>query len=115
MKIRDPLDISADSFNAAERAESEAASKDTEESDILWLMSTERGRRLVNGIIARSSLHHSGFSTVAMSMAYQAGRKEEGLRWLSDTHRLCPELYLKMIQEDTHDRSNRDASSHDTQ
>lgn len=70
------------------------------EDDLKWLMSSERGRRVmrrileVTGQLSSSYVDHNSHGT-----AYNEGRRMVGLGLLSDIRRLCPEQELAMYQE----------------
>lgn len=97
----DPSDIHQqetareDAIAVAERkAKQEAA-------DFLWLMADPRGRRIVWRQIGASRVFHSSFDPDAMNMAFNEGRRAEGLRLLGQVHTLCPDLYPTMMKENS--------------
>lgn len=101
----DPIDI-----QGQERAQADAElrvklSKDTEEGDFKWLMSSKRGRRIVWRQLDRAGVFRLSFNTNSMAMAFAEGGRNEGLRTLMQIHTLCPELYATMVKE-AHDNRN---------
>lgn len=101
---RDPYD---DRVREREKAEAEIAARltrETEESDIRWLMSSKRGRRIVWRQLDRAGVFRLSFNTNAMQMAFAEGNRNEGLRLLSQVHALCPELYPQMVKEQMSDK-----------
>lgn len=103
MQPYDPTDI-----GGLERAQKEAKAReqtrtDTEVSDLKWLMNGgPRGRRHIWGLLAQSGVFRSSFNTNAMTMAFQEGQRNIGLRLLSMIHEHCPESYTVMVEENTH-------------
>lgn len=95
----DPTDIHQQEA-AREEADLRAAlDADKEAKDFIWLMNDERGRRIVWRQLAASRVFHSSFDPAAMNMAFNEGRRAEGLRLLGQVHALCPDLYPTMMKE----------------
>jgi hypothetical protein len=99
MTEHDPLDVHQQDA-AREESEARAAlGKQQEAADFIWLMNDPRGRRIVWRQLAASRVFHSSFDPAAMSMAFNEGRRAEGLRLLAQVHALCPDLYPTMMKE----------------
>lgn len=97
----DPLDTTS---QARAKADTEARSKlvqQQETDDVKWLMSTKRGRRIVWRQLERAGVFQLSFNPTAMVMAFNEGRRSEGLRTLAQIHEFCPEQYTNMTQEQT--------------
>lgn len=112
MSNYDPTDIN-DLERVQEQSERSAKqSKDTEESDIKWLMSSKRGRRIIWRLLERAGIFRLSFNTNAMQMAFNEGSRNEGLRMVGLIHTLCPELYATLVKENANgnddDRSRND-------
>lgn len=73
--------------------------RETEESDLKWLMGRKQGRRIVWRQLERAGVFKLSFNTNAMQMAFAEGNRNEGLRTLELIHRLTPELYPVMVKE----------------
>jgi hypothetical protein len=71
----------------------------TEADDIKWLMNNKRGRRIARRLLDHAGVFNLSFNTTAMTMAFNEGRKNEGLRLLALVHEFCPEQYTLMMQE----------------
>ncbi len=72
MKHRDPYD------------QQEPEAPDTEARDLMReQMSTERGRQFVSLVLSLSECQTQSFSTNALQMAFNEGRRSAGLRVLS--------------------------------
>lgn len=67
--------------------------------DVKKLMSSIWGRRLMWGFLADAKTYQSTFSTNAMTMAHEEGRRKFGLELLAYIQCTCPELYVVMLQE----------------
>jgi hypothetical protein len=111
MSTHDPLDIRGQERIQANRAMRDKLERESEESDIRWLMSSKRGRRVVWRLLDQAGVFRSSFNTNAMEMAFAEGNRNYGLRILSMIHSQCPELYPTMMKEQTTDeRINDDGS-----
>lgn len=103
----DPTDIRAEERAQADTETRRRLSKDTEDSDIKWLMSSKRGRRIVWRQLDAAGIFRTSFSTNAMSMAFAEGNRNYGLKLLGIVHIVCPELYPVMVRE-ANDQRNLD-------
>lgn len=115
METFDPTDIRSQERAAAETDLRRKFSKDTEESDLKWLMSSKRGRRIVWRQLDRAGVFRLSFNTNAMAMAFAEGNRNEGLRILAQIHAVCPELYPTMVREANEQRDIDDGNSHNNQ
>jgi hypothetical protein len=86
-------------------------SRDTEESDLKWLMRQRQGRRIVWRLLERAGVFRLSFNTNAMAMAFAEGNRNEGLRLLNQIQTICPELYTTMVKEANDNRNVDDGSS----
>jgi hypothetical protein len=80
--------------------------RESEEADLQWLMSSKRGRRIVWRLLDRAGVFRLSFNTNAMSMAFSEGNRNEGLRILGLIHTICPNLYPTMVKEAKNERRN---------
>lgn len=78
---------------------------ENEESDLKWLMSSKRGRRIVWRLLGQAGVFQSSFNTNAMLMAFAEGNRNFGQRTLGLIHTHCPELYPVMVKEQANGRS----------
>lgn len=74
-----------------------AALQETE--DLKWLMSSKRGRRIVWRLLERAGVYRSSFNTNAMTMAFNEGVRNEGLRLVAQCAQHCPGSYAEMLAE----------------
>ena len=111
MSNYDPLDIRGQERTKAERDLREKLSKDIEESDIKWLMSSKRGRRFLWRHLDQAGVFRLSFNTNAMAMAFAEGNRNFGLRTLDMIHSLCPELYPTMVKEHNGRHTDNDSTN----
>lgn len=95
----DPVDI-----RAQERAQADADTRSKLElqieiDDLKWLMSSKRGRRFVARLLERAGVWRLSFNTNALTMAFNEGTRNEGLRLLSQITAHCPERYSELLKE----------------
>lgn len=96
---RDPLDFEQETLAQAERDDREKLAERVAADDIRWLMSGKRGRRIVRKLLAKMGVWQSSFSTDALAMAFNEGRRNEGLALLASITEHCPDRYSEMIKE----------------
>ncbi|HMN15201.1 MAG TPA: hypothetical protein PKD55_23020 [Bellilinea sp.] len=101
MSNYDPTDIRSQERAKADTDLRNKLAKDTEEADLKWLMGSKRGRRIVWRFLDRAGVFRLSFNTNSMTMAFNEGNRNEGLRILAQIHTLCPELYPIMVKEAT--------------
>lgn len=115
MNIHDPTDIRSEDRAQAEQETRRKLARDTEESDLKWLMSSKRGRRIVWRQLDAAGIFRTSFNTNAMAMAFAEGNKNNGLRLLSMIHSICPEHYPTMVREANEQRNIDDGNSRNDQ
>jgi hypothetical protein len=99
MDNKDPFDLHGQESAAADKKERERLEQQSEESDVKWLMSNKRGRRIVWRLLNQSGVFRLSFNTDSMLMAFAEGNRNFGNRILSLVHSQCPELYPVMVKE----------------
>ena len=97
--MSDPLDTEVNDALRKSRADNArlAAMKDAE--DIKWLMSSKRGRRVVNSLLQSAGVFRSSFHTNALQMSFNEGNRNTGLMLLAAVTEHSPERYAEMIEE----------------
>ena len=93
MSGHDPFDLRGQERKAEDDKQHDRLTRETEEGDVQWLMSSKRGRRIVWRLLDRAGVFRLSFNTNAMTMAFAEGARNDGLRLLSLIHSLCPNLY----------------------
>jgi hypothetical protein len=68
-------------------------------ADLKWLMSNKRGRRFVHRLLERAGVWRLSFNTNALSMAFNEGTRNEGLRLLAQLTEHCLDRYSEMLKE----------------
>lgn len=99
MSTYDPTDIRAQERARADAATQRRLSRDTEESDLKWLVSSKRGRRIVWRLLEQAGVFRLSFNTNSMQMAFNEGNRSYGNRVLALLHAHCPDAYVQMMNE----------------
>lgn len=99
MSHSDPLDIRGQESAQAEAEERARLESQIEIDDVKWLMSNKRGRRFVARLLERAGVWRLSFNTNALTMAFNEGHRNEGLRLLAQVAAHCPERYMEMLKE----------------
>ena len=99
MEDFDPLDTADVDAKRTTTARKQSLARKTEEADFMWLMSDARGRRIVWAQLSAAGVYTTSFDPTAMTMAFNEGRRSEGLRLLARVAALCPDHYLTMMKE----------------
>ena len=114
MNTNDPTDTRSLDRSHAKRQEQSRLQAETEVSDIKWLMKGPRGRRHIWRQLELAGVFRSSFNTNAMTMAFQEGQRNTGLRLLGIVHEHCPDLYHIMVGENTHGKHADDGTGRNT-
>ena len=72
-----------------------------ENDDLKWLMNAKRGRRILHRLLERAGVFQLSFNTNAMTMAFNEGRRNEGLALTRKLMAACPEQWALMLKENT--------------
>lgn len=95
----DPQDFEAQNEASARRQIAQQLDRESEESDLKWLMGSRRGRRIVWRLLGQSGVFRSSFALNAAQMAFNEGNRNYGQHTLALIHAHCPELYPTMVKE----------------
>jgi hypothetical protein len=106
MSNYDPMDPKSQAEARFDKDLKARLAQETEESDIRWLMSSKRGRRIVWRLLEHTGVFRLSFNTNAMQMAFNEGNRNFGNRTLDMIQNYCPEMYTQMSKE------NGNASRH---
>lgn len=106
METYDPLDLEGQKKAKADADLKTRLVRETEESDIKWLMSSKRGRRVVWRLLDQAGVFRLSFNTNAMQMAFNEGNRNYGNRTLALLQTHCAELYPQMTKENLNGSSN---------
>jgi len=95
----DPTDLDSQDKHRKARDLKEKLADQTENDDIKWLMSSKRGRRILWRFLDRAGVYRTSFHQNSMSMAFNEGVRNEGLRLVATIHASAPELFATMMKE----------------
>ncbi len=74
-----------------------------ETEDLKWLLGAKRGRRIMHRLLERAGVWQLSFNTNAMTMAFNEGRRNEGLALTNKLMISCPEQWALMIKENANE------------
>lgn len=99
MSNYDPLDLRGQEKTEAERKLRDKLLRENEETDIKWLVSTKRGRRIVWRMLEQAGVFKLSFNTNSMMMAFNEGNRNAGNRLLATVQECSPESIVLMMKE----------------
>ena len=99
MSNYDPLDQESQDKHRKARDLKEKLADQTEIDDIKWLMGSKRGRRTLWRFLDRAGIYRTSFHQNSMTMAFNEGVRNEGLRLVGTIHQAAPEMYATMMKE----------------
>lgn len=99
MENFDPTDTEDLDCQRNADAERAAMLRQQEVNDFKWLMGHQAGRRIVWRQLGAAGVFQSSYDPTATQMAFNEGRRSEGLRLLALVHELTPDLYPVMMKE----------------
>ena len=99
MSAYDPTDLESQDKHRKARDLKEKLADQTEIDDIKWLMGSKRGRRTLWRFLDRAGIYRSSFHQNSMTMAFNEGVRNEGLRLVGTIHAAAPEMYATMMKE----------------
>lgn len=70
-----------------------------EKQDLVDVMSTPAGRRLMHKILARTGIYRCSFNGQSNATIFAEGGRNQGLMLLADIQTVAPGSYLKMLEE----------------
>lgn len=95
----DPTDVEGNERARRETAERRADILRLWESDVQWLMSGERGRRVAFRLLIESKVDRHTSTTNSIQMALENGAKNVGHFLKNAIDRTCPEQWAVMLDE----------------
>lgn len=105
----DHLDPQEQAEIEAFEAEIHRLAREQDRSDLCWLMSDKRGRRIMWRLLEQAGVFRTSFTAPnAMTVSYNEGRRTIGLAFLAEVHDNCPVRYNDMVKE--HQEHARDLS-----
>ena len=88
----DPLNLERQEEQRAREIERQRLEARIEKDDLIWLMQSKRGRRIVMRLLADAGLYRSSFNQNALVMARAEGWKEFGVALFAKLTNYCFEL-----------------------
>lgn len=98
MSTFDPLDLRGQERAKAEADERAKLSVDQEKTDLVWLMGSKRGRRIVWRLLERTGVYRSSFTGNSETF-FREGQRNVGLWLMAQIHEVCPDQYALMLKE----------------
>lgn len=98
MSQEDPTDLAAQAASAKARADAARNRKGTETDDLVWLMSSPRGRRTVWRILEGAGLYVSSFTGNSETF-FREGKRAIGLDLQGKVAKAAPRYFQTMMQE----------------
>ena len=97
--MNDPIDMQEQEAIRREEQQRIRVLQLQEEEDLKWLMGAKRGRRFMHRQLERAGVWQLSFNTNAMTMAFNEGRRNEGLALTNKLMVACPEQWTLMVKE----------------
>jgi len=97
--MANPTDLRAADQREAARKKRLRWEAETEDKDFVWLMQEPRGRCFVWRLLRDSGFGADPFSANTSVMSNQVGKQSVGRKLFAMASRLCPDLWLKMTEE----------------
>jgi len=88
-----------DANHVAQRQKSKKTRDLQTKTALRTLLSDPAGRMWMWDLLARCGVFHLSFSSDALRMAFNEGRRDIGNQLLGDINRISPEFYMKMQME----------------
>lgn len=99
----DPTDTELMRATVADKAKTERLDREVERAELKRLLSSQLGRTFVMRQIERAGVFRLSLAMDATELthltAFNEGRRNEGLRLLSEIIESCPELWAVMLRE----------------
>lgn len=110
MDVYDPLDTRARDEAEQESRQRAELRREQFVSDLKWMMSDTRGRRIASALLSRMGDDKTSFDTNAAAMAFKEGVRWVGLWFKSELKSNCPGRFNEMLKES---EDGRRSNKHD--
>jgi hypothetical protein len=95
----DPTDIASHERGQQKQELHNQFERESESSDLKWLCSTKRGRRIIWRLLDQAGVFRLSFDPNCSKMAFNEGNRNYGNTTLAKLLDACPELFLTMTKE----------------
>lgn len=96
----DPTDLAGEEARTEEAQASAAQALRWEVEDLVWLMASKRGRRVMWRLLTNAGVYRLSYTpSDALQTAFNEGQRNSGLRLLALLQEHCREAYALMVQE----------------
>jgi hypothetical protein len=99
MNLYDPFDTQAQEQATSETRDRQQLNAQRWLSDLKWLMSDKRGRRIARTLLDRAGMRHSSFDQNALAMAFKEGMRWQGTWLQSEIETHCADRCIDMLKE----------------
>ena len=99
MNHSDPIDLLSQERAQAETGDRAKLALLLEIDDLKGVLSNKRGRRFVFRLLERAGVWRLSFNTNALTMAFNEGVRNEGLRLMAQITTHCADRYTEMLKE----------------
>ena len=99
MNHSDPFDLQSQERAQAETGDRAKLALLLEIDDLKGVLSNKRGRRFVFRLLERAGVWRLSFNTNALTMAFNEGVRNEGLRLMAQITTHCSDRYTEMLKE----------------
>ena len=94
----DPLDLRGQERHKEQSDERNKLAFDQERGDLVWLMGSKRGRRIMWRLLERTGVYRSSFTGNSETF-FREGQRNVGLWLMAQIHEVCPDQYALMLKE----------------
>ncbi len=100
MSDHNPSDLKGEARRDRERAQRDDVARVLRERDVRWLMEAgPKGRAFAYNFLKEAGVWDDSFSSNALVMARNEGRRSVGMKLMNAIHKVCPDAYLTMLNE----------------
>lgn len=97
--MHNPTDLRAQQRAIEAERERQRIAKENEADDYKWLLSTDRGRRMVWGWLGDYGVFRTSFNSSGSITAFNEGQRNAGLRLITAVMEHAPEMFPVMQAE----------------
>jgi len=95
----DPTDTRRQEHEAEADEAGARARRERELNDLRWLLGHPQGRRIATRLLDEAGVFRSSFNTSGSVMAFNEGKRNQGLFLTAELLDASPDGYMKVLQE----------------